>query len=1139
MINQFKDEYQKLINDFSVIDENDPITEEKLSLVNSLLNSSTDEYTKIKSDLKKKKNNYDKKNNHTTKKYNKKVENIEEIYKEKITQNKENHTNSCNKLKNKLEQFKIDSSYDIQQIEINFDFFSTSIEQSKLVLFDDFLKNKKRYDYQLQMAKNTYSDIVQTKNIELENSLTQINNNYVTTSLNLKKETVNSTLSIQEKIAENEKELNQFLSLIQNENNSLKEKYRQESTLLNEQIKKIIAEKNNNLDNMRNEYNQTLLNMNLEKEDKKNELHAKSQAILKDFVTKINEIDAETNELKTNYEKTVLEIKRNYYNLVYNKTKVFHEEILDLHTSITDKKYLNKLLRFKNNQYASDISFIKKDAYHKLKELAKEYNITINQNKTNKTLLDLDKNYNIKSLSDEEQFYNKYYQEKANIYENDYNLYVKRTNNEFNQKVNDVKTRSQKRTKLLERNHLGIDINYSKRIETITNKINKLKYELSYEKDLERIFEKYEENKYTTTLNLTKATNLLEIEKHKLLKEYNIDRYNNQINGLELDKSYGLKRLDIENEYKNINKNYEIKHIKLSLEKNIITTSYAIKKEDIYEKFNKEKINIVKNNSEVTAKEKYINTLKDNNLFYLNLLKDSFIEFSTKLISLYNNVIDTIIENVEDSPSNATYIYRFVSKLTNTFTNLYNTYLGYYISLINDSTNEKIAFIHDFRYKTLFENLKDNYQKEQLIVKTKKDEIEKKIDLNNKTIENVKNKIFTLINDNEMIEKNNSFHKKDKNNMENQIIADNLSKIQDYKEKNEQYYKLNKSLIIESNEISKLLKAKFLEYKQARKILKNKKYFDTKIFISFKENTNLFFYSVINKLNNFTKLTKKDNIKSLSFINGFKGNFNKILRFTNKGFTELLDNYNIKINKENLLRTKINKNNYKKDIQDYTNKLNIELENYNKEYSIAINQQNRLLEDNSKNIENNNSYFEKMMDDASYNYELESRTLQRYFKQQTNVFYEHYYSLSDNNTNIINYHNSLLKQNENDFKNQKNIFSKNYTNLCNNSDNQLKKILDEKNASIQNLPIIYKNNSKSLEKNFKRMQNDLTKEIKLAKINHYLLRKNLDKEINNFKDQLEDLLKENSLNLENNIKTEQKNSEINCKQAIRSIKIVL
>ena len=65
----------------------------------------------------------------------------------------------CNKLKNKLEQFKIDSSYDIQQIEINFDFFSTSIEQSKLVLFDDFLKNKKRYDYQLQIRRRKYEII--------------------------------------------------------------------------------------------------------------------------------------------------------------------------------------------------------------------------------------------------------------------------------------------------------------------------------------------------------------------------------------------------------------------------------------------------------------------------------------------------------------------------------------------------------------------------------------------------------------------------------------------------------------------------------------------------------------------------------------------------------------------------------------------------------------------------------------------------------------------------------------------------------------------------------------------------------------------------------------------------------------------
>ena len=39
----------------------------------------------------------------------------------------------------------------------------------------------------------------------------------------------------------------------------------------------------------------------LEKEEKKADLHTKSQAVLKEFVTKINDIDEETNEIKNSY----------------------------------------------------------------------------------------------------------------------------------------------------------------------------------------------------------------------------------------------------------------------------------------------------------------------------------------------------------------------------------------------------------------------------------------------------------------------------------------------------------------------------------------------------------------------------------------------------------------------------------------------------------------------------------------------------------------------------------------------------------------------------------------------------------------------------------------------------------------------
>ena len=52
------------------------------------------------------------------------------------------------------------------------------------------------------------------------------------------------------------------------------------------------------------------------------------------------------------------------------------------------------------------MNFIKKNTQYQLIQLTKDYNIKLNKNKTTKTLLELDKNYDIKNLTDEEQFYN-------------------------------------------------------------------------------------------------------------------------------------------------------------------------------------------------------------------------------------------------------------------------------------------------------------------------------------------------------------------------------------------------------------------------------------------------------------------------------------------------------------------------------------------------------------------------------------------------------------------------------------------------------------------------------------------------------------------------------------------------------------
>lgn len=1139
MINQFKDDYKKLISDFSVIDENDPITLEKLNQISNILDDCCHELSKIKNENKKKHFNYDKKNNNTTKKYQKKLQSIESIYLEKIEANKKEQITSSAKLKESLELYKTEADDDIQQIEIDYEYFTSSIEQSKLILLDDFYKNKKRYDYQLEEAKITYYDIVSKKNIELENNLNEINNKYINKALHLKKETVNSTLKIQEKIEENEKEYESFSKLILNENNNLKEKYRKESTLLNEGIKKLISEKNDNLDATKNEYIQTINNLNIEKETKKEILHNKSQAILKEFVTKINEIDEDTNNIKNKYDQIILNIKRDYYETVYNKTKDFHKDIENLYASNYDKKYIQKTLKFLNKQYHTNINYIKKDVEYKLFELSKDLTVKLASNKSNLILLELDKNYNIKTLNEEEQYNNKYYQEKANIYENDYNLYVKNINTKFNQNANDMKLRSEKRTKLLERNHLGIDINYSKKIETINNNINKLKYELAFEKDLERVLTLYEETKYINKLNLTKAINLLEIEKNKLLKEYNISRYNHHINELELDKKYGLKKLDIETEHKEIIKNYKIKNIKLILEKNTIASSYSIKKGHIYENYNNEKIKLGKNNSHIIAQEKYIRTLKENNLFYLNLIKDQYSLFLKNFYKTYYETTQLLINGIEENSVNCKYIQRFILLYTKTFSNLLKEFTNYFLNIILETANEKITFMHEFKYKSQFEDLKQKYSNEQQIARKTKEEIEKKLDLNQKTIENVKNKIFTLINDKEMIEGTIKFKKKELSNEEIKSLIDNDLKTKDYKEKIENYQKLNKILYTDLNENSKYLRAKLYEYKNARKNLQNKKYYDTKIFINFKQNTKLLFDKINSKIIKIYLIRNTNNPKNFKFINKYYNDFEKIILFSEKNIDNLFVKYSNNINKDNIVRNNINKKNYQKEVQLQTEKLNKEIENFNNSFDYAMAKQNSLIDENQENINQSNIYFEKLLATASENYKLEYKNSNNFFDIQTNEFYDNYYSLNDNIENIVNYHMSLYNKNELDYKNKTTLLKKNKNNLCQIADNKLKQFINEKNSTLQNLPIIYKNSSKLLERNVKKINLNINNDLKQAKINHYNNRKNLDKVINNFKDQLNSSILENNINLEKSIKTEEKSSLNSIKQTIKNIKINL
>ena len=159
--------------------------------------------------------------------------------------------------------------------------------------------------------------------------------------------------------------------------------------------------------------------------------------------------------------------------------------------------------------------------------------------------------------------------------------------------------------------------------------------------------------------------------------------------------------------------------------------------------------------------------------------------------------------------------------------------------------------------------------------------------------------------------------------------------------------------------------------------------------------------------------------------------------------------------------------------------------------------------------------------------------------KQTDDFYKKYYALNANAENINNYHNAIFQSNKENYKNQKIILTNNKNFFDNKIDDNLRKLINDKNEEIQNLPIIYKNTSKNLEKAAKKMNKDLSNELRLTKNKHYSERKNLDKIILDFKNQLEALKMENQYNLDLSIKNEEQNSKNSLNQAIKAIKIDL
>lgn len=1143
IIDEFKKESIKILDDFSVIDKNDPISSIQLSSLQESLQtwitSMKDSFVKTT----KYKSEYEKKKQSNLVKYQQKMKALNDALNKNMKSITKDHIDACEKLKKRIEVAKKDTDYRIEQYEVEFDYFIATSEQNKLILTKDFIEAKHRFDYQRDEAKESYLDIVQKNNDILKKIKVQLTEAFDQKLEELYVAQAEELQKLKNYIEIQENELASITSSLEEERSNMKEKYRQESASLNEDIKRISDEKNKLIDKARGEYNKSINDANIEKENKKTVYQAQAQALLKEFVTKINVIDESTATIKKEFEKRIEDIKRNYYTTAFQKTKDFHLQLAQIYDAASAlDKYTNQLIHFKNKQHQANIAILKKEQELILLGLTKENTIKILNNRNDKNFLEIDKNFAIKNITDQEQFDNKYYQENDNIYENDFNYTVKTANYRFSQQANLLRCQSQIRMKLLERNHDGISANYYKRIEGIQNKINTFKVTLDVTNRLNKTIIEYVEAKYKARLHLEESNNLLEIEKNKLLKEFNHARYEHNINNITLAKEYGFRKIELENQKAEENMKLRIQLEKMILEKNTVSYSYSIKREELNEHFAKIKTQVINNNDLKTSKESYITSLLENDISYLEQILFMYSSFFDSYQKNYMAIIQIIFTDIQPDEENFHYLESFLNKFTEVFLQFMNHVLDNLSDLIIEVLNNKMDYIYSFKYQSSLQAIDDQHSQDITLLKEKKNEILDKMDSANKTIENFRQKIYTLINDSEMLIQNNQIRKKKSDSASQAFLKQMDYKIRDYKEKIDNFTKMNKMYEDDLSELNSKLSKRNAEYRIALSNIEKMIRADLHIYVNYKTSITSTFENIKDRLTDFQTNHMMQSTSSKQFltqVNLLQKRSNGLLDYMNTHLIKTFESFKKMAQNDIFKREQDCSLEFKKDVKEFNIKYNKAIVEYQEDYNKAMLLRENQIDEQTILLNQMMEMYEHKLSLAKDNFQNESNELDMLHSVIKNTFFASYYALDDNHQNILKYHSQLSTANETKYISDKLNLSKEKDEQIALLNNKLKKFIKAKNEEIEHLPIAFKFNSKMLNKETKKKNIQLHEDIKKAKLDYNNQTKQIEKNIRSLKFQLSQDKFDNEYNQKRNILKEKKNGISTLRQSLRSIKINL
>ena len=1057
-LEKFNNKIQEFINEYRLLDDKKPFTLEIIDDIAKILNdnysSSISETSSFERRKTKLEENFTKTFNEFTRTEKKRKNELKEK-KENIKKDLENKINYSKKelteLKKQYEKNEYETINDIN-------FYVDSSNQNIDMFEIEYKDNTNRFAYQIGVAKSSYNSNIDIFNSQLESQLEKLaeeyNKNIESSKSNFESlvESYNIVINEKNQLIENKKqEYNEAKITLNN-------KKRQEYVTLNNQIREFSDVKNAKIDDYKNAYVEAQTKDNTEKEHNNNDYKVQNFRANKEFVKNINELDNKIKILREEFDNYCQEINQNKYYNIYDLHLEQEKLVKQFMKNEKDEKKIKQEIKKINNLYYSRIMEEDKKTEKVLQAAEKEFTINTQKEVYQKKILDITRNTFFNKLNEKQTRNNKYYQEKTNGYEDLYNYNSSVALTEYNKKANKVLLDSSIRNLEIEKEIDETDAKFQIQIETLTDVIKKYQLEIQIAKRLNDLNILFLTEKYNREVSFLTVSNLLKIEKCKVLDLYNINQYELNIKNSKIILDYSKNKIKIQNEKYKTLKQQDILIQNKQLQNVISKTAFDEYSINFFsnideELLSKEYAYNTSINKTKLLREKYIVALDA----YQNVLQ-SFIILYSNMAKTWNDVVDYIYEYI--TKTNDKIVRHFLTALEKIFKTLLNDLNDTYKELITSEISNDVKFDNDFKYKESYDDINKALRSKLDVVKIQKDALISDLERIKQRNDDLRLRIFTY-----QYEKGGNRHER---HVKKKEIKANIKEVKEnsvvIEELNEKISVLNKK----TDDIQK-------KYDKQFNAVKTEQDSDNAPY--------QFFNTSVNKMYNEIKeyINNKEDDDSLSQ----KGKYKKKINFLSEDInSELFNNttlFSIKYQENyNASSEKINRN-YEEDLDNYKkiNDANYEKakDKFNKDNQVELNEIKNLIIEKT-NIE---KYYNNIIFKNDIDYKKNINEIYLAKKSNTNQFYTELYAVGDNLKDIEKDYYQFVKSHSEKYEIDKQIIIDETIETKNGYNETLKNYINNRKAIINHLPSAIKANEKELIDTYKTKNKELDEKLVLNK----------------------------------------------------------